>query len=152
MEESARKSAWDVNAKEASPAPPFEIAIVFDLQEAEKKRNVSDAVSPILHSVMNSAKSGIAHLGDELVNHAVIRVQELGGDPVRHLSTALSNAGLVVEQNEGANHLMYLKVAAPLEVVGRASEKLRLRKPTNVGMAPTKPLNHGFLKWNDPWS
>jgi hypothetical protein len=61
-------------------------------------------------------------------------LQELGGDPVRHLRTALSNAGLVVDTDDGANHLIYLKVAAPLEVIGRAAEMLRLRKPTNVGM------------------
>jgi anoctamin-10 len=57
-----------------------------------------------------------------------------GGDPVKHLVTALSNGGLVVEQVDGANFLTYLKVAAPLEVIGRAAEKLRLRKATNVGL------------------
>jgi len=36
--------------------------------------------------------------------------QEFGGDPVRHLFTALSNAGLIVEEVDGANFLIYLKV------------------------------------------
>jgi len=124
MEESARKSTWDVNAKETNQAPPFEIAIVVDSKEVENKR------------------------------------YELGGDPVRHLSTALSNAGLVVEKDDGANHLSYLKIAAPLEVIGRAAEKLRLRKPTNVGLDVVfdwerrdsfcrQPLGDALFSWTE---
>jgi hypothetical protein len=45
MEESARKSTWDVNGKETNPAPPFEIAIVIDSKEVENKRNVRDFFS-----------------------------------------------------------------------------------------------------------
>lgn len=30
--------------------------------------------------------------------------------------------------------ILDVQVAAPLEAIGRAAEKLRLRKPTNVGM------------------
>lgn len=37
-------------------------------------------------------------------------MQELGEDPVRELLTALTDAGLVVEREEGANHLIFLKV------------------------------------------
>lgn len=36
--------------------------------------------------------------------------QEVGDDPVRHLFTALTNAGLVVEREESANNLVFLKV------------------------------------------
>lgn len=42
MEESARKSTWDVNAKETTQTPPFEIAMVIDAKEAENKRAVSN--------------------------------------------------------------------------------------------------------------
>jgi len=98
MEESAKKSTWDLNGKETEERPPFEVAIVIDAQEIEKK------------------------------------AEELGDDPVRELLTALTDAGLVVEREDGANHLIFLKVAAPLEAIGRAAEKLRFRKPTNVGL------------------
>lgn len=35
---------------------------------------------------------------------------QLRSDPVKHLFTALTNAGLIVEEEEGANHLVFLKV------------------------------------------
>lgn len=37
-------------------------------------------------------------------------MQEVGDNPVKHLSTALTNAGLVTEKDEGANGLIFLKV------------------------------------------
>lgn len=41
MEESARKSTWDLYGKETEERPPFEVAIVIDAQEIEKKGEVS---------------------------------------------------------------------------------------------------------------
>jgi hypothetical protein len=41
MEESARKSTWDVDTKETTQTPPFEVAIVIDAKETENKREVS---------------------------------------------------------------------------------------------------------------
>jgi hypothetical protein len=37
-------------------------------------------------------------------------VQEFGEDPVRHLYTALTNVGLIVEKVDGVNSTVFLKV------------------------------------------
>lgn len=54
MEESARKSTWDVSTKEMKQTPPFEIAIVIDHKDTENKRVVSNSIrqSEILCSIL----------------------------------------------------------------------------------------------------
>jgi len=114
MEESARKSTWDVNAKEMTQTPPFEIAIVIDTKEAENKREVSNHPSTAVQ-ICNESLSTYVVVRGEGLNFSLLTIldgpwmQEVG-DPVRHLFTALTNAGLVVEKEEGVNYLVFLKV------------------------------------------
>lgn len=66
-------------------------------------------------------------------------MQELGEDPVRELLTALTDAGLVVEREEGANHLIFLKVTlleALLQLkIGQCTWKGRNCKRRHTGCA-----------------
>jgi anoctamin-10 len=92
--------------------------------------------------------------------NAVDKKPEFGEDPVRHLYTALTNVGLIVEKVDGVNSTVFLKVGAPLEVIGHAAEKLRLRKPTNVGLDVVfdwerrdafsrQPLGDALFSWTE---
>jgi hypothetical protein len=45
----------------------------------------------------------------------------------------LTDSGLIIEKVDGMNSELFIKVAAPLEVIGHAAEKLMLRKPTHIG-------------------
>ncbi|XP_073391675.1 anoctamin-like protein Os01g0706700 isoform X3 [Physcomitrium patens] len=85
---------------------------------------------------------------------------EFGGDVVGHLITELSNAGLIVEKVDGANFLTFLKIGAPVDVIGREASRLKLRKPTNVGLDVVfdwerrdsfvrQPLGDALFSWTE---
>ncbi|XP_024533727.1 anoctamin-like protein Os01g0706700 [Selaginella moellendorffii] len=55
-------------------------------------------------------------------------------DAVASYIKALKNTGLVVEIEEGLDSIRFIKIAAPIEVVGRTAEKLNIKKSTYLGL------------------
>jgi anoctamin-10 len=81
-------------------------------------------------------------------------------DAVEHLCKALTDSGLIIEKVDGMNSELFIKVAAPLEVIGHAADKLMLRKPTHIGLDVAfdwkhkdafcrQPLGNALFSWTE---
>ncbi|KAL2634708.1 hypothetical protein R1flu_006187 [Riccia fluitans] len=70
---------------------------------------------------------------------------------IEYLRTELQSKGLVLELVDGVLTEVFLKIGAPLEVIGRAAERLLLRKPTEVGLEVVFDWErrHSFLRQPD---
>lgn len=55
-------------------------------------------------------------------------------DALECFATKLKAEGLLLEEVEGISSERFLKIAAPIEVVGHMAEKLQINKPTHIGI------------------
>ncbi|CAM6117478.1 unnamed protein product [Calypogeia fissa] len=53
---------------------------------------------------------------------------------IEYLKKELEGAGLLVEVADGVLSEVFLKIGAPLEVIGRTAEREQLKKPTDLGL------------------
>ncbi|KAL3693097.1 hypothetical protein R1sor_006748 [Riccia sorocarpa] len=70
---------------------------------------------------------------------------------IEYLRAELQSKGLVVELVDGVLTEVFLKIGAPSEVIGRAAEKLQLRKPTEIGLEVVFDWErrHSFIRQPD---
>ncbi|BBN05616.1 hypothetical protein MPTK1_3g14570 [Marchantia polymorpha subsp. ruderalis] len=79
---------------------------------------------------------------------------------IEYLKKELLAQGLIVQLSDGVLTEVFLTVAAPLEVVGRAAERLQIRKPTEIGLEVVfdwerrhsflrQPVDNSLFSWTE---
>lgn len=89
----------------APDSPVFEVAVVYIKPTNEEKE------SKLAHLFKDKPESALGRFVDEL-----------------------RNKGLLLEDVEGLSSERFLKIAAPVEVLGRMAETLQIQKPTDIGL------------------